>query len=156
MKIKSVALAAAVAAIAISAPAYANETRVEARGGVVWDGGDSDATAGVAAGYDWDLGAGAFGGVEVSADKVLTSNTRVSFGTSARVGAKLDGGTKLYAIGGYQTKPCAGCEDSWTAGAGAEVPFGDKFYGKVEYRHFFVGNGFSDYDGALAGVGIRF
>lgn len=156
MNIKSVALAAAVAAAAFAAPASANETRVEARGGVVWSNGSEEAIAGIGAGYDFDLGKGGFAGVEVTADKILTSNTRVTVGFNGRAGAKLDGGTKLYAIGGYQTKPCQFCEESWSAGAGVEVPFGEKLYGKVEYRHFFVGSGLSDFDGALAGIGVRF
>lgn len=156
MKFKSVALAAAAAAIAVSVPASANEGRIEARGGVVWDSGDEEAVAGVAAGYDWDLGTGAFAGVELTADKVLTSNTRISVGANGRIGAKLESGAKFYAIGGYQTKPCQFCEEAWTGGAGAEFPFGEKLYGKVEYRHFFTGGGLSDYDAALAGLGVRF
>lgn len=157
---RKITLAVAAAATAFAVPAMAQdaagEARVEARGGIVWDGSDLDAIAGVAAGYDFDLGSSAFVGAEATADKILNSGTIVTFGFNARAGAKLDGGTKLYAIGGYQTKPCDLCEGSWTAGAGAQVPFGDQFYGKVEYRHFFVGNGFSDYDAAVAGVGVRF
>lgn len=154
------AIALATAATLVATPAFAQdsagEARVEARGGIVWDGSDSEAIAGIAAGYDFDLGSSAFVGGEVTADKILTDDTQVTFGFNGRVGAKLGGGTKLYGIGGYQTKSCDLCEESWTAGAGAEVPFGEKLYGKVEYRHFFVGNGFSDYDAAVAGVGLRF
>lgn len=154
------AIALATAATLISAPAFAQDAagqaRVEARGGIVFDGDDSDAIAGIAAGYDFDLGSSAFVGGEVTADKILADDTDITLGFNGRLGAKLAGGTKLYGIGGYQTKPCDLCEESWTAGAGAEVPFGQNLYGKVEYRHFFVGNGFSDYDAAVAGIGVRF
>ncbi len=157
---RKIAIALGVAAAAISTPALAQdssgEARVEARGGIVWANGNEEAIGGVAAGYDWDLGEGGFAGVEVTADKILANNTRVTFGGNVRAGAKLDGGTKLYAIGGYQTKPCATCEEAWSAGAGAEFPFGDSLYGKVEYRHFFVGNGVPDFNAAVAGIGVKF
>jgi hypothetical protein len=61
-------LFALLASLAMASPALANESRVEARGGVIWNGGDSEAIAGVAAGYDFDLGSKAFAGAEVSAD----------------------------------------------------------------------------------------
>ena len=38
------------ASLALATPALANEARVEARGGVIWDQGDEEAIAGVAAG----------------------------------------------------------------------------------------------------------
>lgn len=150
-----ISLAAAAAALAAT-PALANEGRVEARGGIVFGSGDSEAVAGVAAGYDFDLGTGAFAGVEVSGDKILQDNSRIVFGATGRVGAKLSGGTKLYADAGYSSKPCRFCEDAIHAGAGVEVPFGTSLYGKLAYRHFFVGNGFSDYDSVVAGIGVRF
>ena len=146
---------AAVSAVA-AVPAYANEARVEARGGVIWDAGDSEAIAGVAAGYDWDLGSAAFVGAEVSGDKVLQSDTRVSFGFGGRAGAKLGEAGKLYGLAAYQTKPCKFCEDSVAVGAGYQHSFGNALYGKVEYRHFLVGNGVPDSDAALVGVGMKF
>lgn len=144
------------ASMVLATPALANEARLEARGGVIWDQGQTEAIAGVAAGYDFDLGDRAFVGAEVSADKILTDNQRVSFGFGGRVGLKTSDAGKLYAAGSYQTKPCAICEDSWTLGAGYQHAFGDKIYGKVEYRHFFVDNGFSDPDAVVAGLGVRF
>ena len=86
MRLVLLSLAAAGATLAAT-PALANEARVEARGGVIWNGSDSEAIAGVAAGYDVDLGEKTFVGVEVSGDKILTDHTRVSFGASARAGA---------------------------------------------------------------------
>lgn len=144
------------AAAALATPAMANEARVEARGGVIWDGGDSEALAGVAAGYDWDLGDSAFVGLEVSGDKILESNTRVSFGFGGRLGLKTSADGKLYGVAAYQTKPCRFCEESVSAGVGYQHNLGSSLYGKVEYRHFFVSNGFRDLDAALVGVGMRF
>ena len=142
------------ASLAVATPALANEARVEARGGVYWVPGDSEATAGVAAGYDFDLGPAVFTGVEVSADKILTSGTKAAFGFTGRVGTKL-ASTKLFAAGGYTTEPCDLCEGAWHAGAGAEVPLMGNVYAKAEYRHFFVNN-FADSDSVVAGVGIKF
>jgi hypothetical protein len=144
------------ASMAVASPALANEARVEARGGVIWNGGDEEAIAGVAAGYDFDLGSSAFVGAEVSADKILTSNTRVAFGLTGRVGAKLSENGKLFAAGGYTTKACRFCDETWHVGAGYQHNFGQSLYGKVEYRHFFADNGVSDPDAVVAGIGMRF
>jgi opacity protein-like surface antigen len=150
-------LAAALACSgALATPVLANEGRIEGRGGVIWDQGDSHAIAGVAAGYDFDLGTSAFAGPEVSADKILTDNTRVSFGFGGRAGVKTSEAGKLYAVGSYQTKPCRTCEHSWSAGAGYQHSFGSNLYGKVEYRHYFADNGVSDPDAVAAGLGVKF
>lgn len=144
------------ASLAVASPALANEARVEARGGIIWDQGQEEAIAGVAAGYDWDLGSTAFVGVEASADKILTDNTRVAFGFGGRIGAHLGEQGKLYVASSYQTKPCRFCEDSVSLGAGYQHNFGSKLYGKVEYRHFFTGNNVSDPDAVVAGLGVKF
>jgi hypothetical protein len=142
------------ASLVVATPAVANEIRVEARGGVIWNSGDSEATAGVAAGYDYDLGPAAFAGAEVSADKILTSGTKVAYGFTGRLGAKL-AATKVFAAGGYTTEPVDNTKGAWHAGAGAELPLMGNIYGKVEYRHYFVDN-FSDSDSVVAGVGVKF
>ncbi len=147
-------LVAAVAFGAAATPALANEARVEARGGVYWLPGATEGVAGVAAGYDFDLGPAAFSGFEVSADKILTSNTKAAFGFTGRLGAKVIG-NKLFAAGGYTTEPCDLCEGAWHAGVGAEFPFMLKAYTKVEYRHYFNDNA-RDSNAIMAGVGIRF
>jgi len=142
-------------ALALSAaPAMANEARVEARGGIVWASGDSEATAGVAAGYDFDLGDTAFAGVEVSGDKILTDDTRVSFGFGGRVGAKLGDSGKLYVASSYQTKPCRFCEDSVSVGAGYQHALGESLYAKIEYRRF-IADG-TDLNAAVIGLGAKF
>ncbi len=148
-------LAAAAASVAVASPALANEARVEGRGGVIWGSGDEEAIAGIAAGYDFDLGSTTFVGAEVTADKILTSGTKVSFGFNGRVGAKLGDASKLYAVGGYNTEPCDLCDGTWGLGAGFQQGFAQNLYGKVEYRHSFVDN-FDDTDTVLVGLGTRF
>lgn len=152
------AILSAAAVLLATTPALANEARIEARGGVAWSNGESEALAGVAAGYDYDLGTSAFVGAEVSADKILDgAANRVGFGFAGRVGAKIGEKSKLYAIGGYTTKFCEFCDDTWNAGAGYELGFGQKLYGKVEYRHFFVDNSSGDdVDAVVAGLGMKF
>ncbi|HKX79608.1 MAG TPA: hypothetical protein VJM34_13905 [Novosphingobium sp.] len=144
------------ASLALASPALATEARVEARGGVIWNQGEEEAVAGVAGGYDFDLGSTTFAGFEASADKVLTSGTRVAFGVGGRVGAKLSEVGKVYATGGWTTKSCGGCDESLYAGAGYQHNLGKSLYGKVEYRHHFFDNGVADPDSVVAGVGLRF
>ncbi len=145
-----------VASMVIATPALANEARIETHGGVYWTPGATKGTAGVATGYDVDLGSSAFVGAEVSADKILTSNTRVAFGFTGRAGVKASPADKLYVDGGYTTKPCSGCQDAVHAGAGYEHTFGQKLYGTVAYRHFFTNNGAPDSNAVTAGVGVKF
>ena len=143
------------ASLAVATPALANESRVEARAGAIWGGGQTEAIAGVAAGYDFDLGPAAFAGAEISADKVLTSGSnRIGVGFTGRLGAKLPV-AKLYVDGGYTTKFCSACDGNWHAGAGAELPLMGNLYGKVAYRHYFVDAG-ADANTVTAGLGVRF
>jgi len=144
------------ASLVVASPALANEARVEGRGGVYWSPGYTQGTAGVAAGYDFDLGSSAFAGAEVSADKILDGGTKVVFGFTGRAGLKASEADKLYAAGGYSTKPCDLCEDAVHLGAGYEHAFGSSLYGKVEYRHFFTNNGVPDANAVSAGIGLRF
>lgn len=146
---------ASLAALSAATPALANEARVEARGGIVWGYDESEATAGVAAGYDFDLGNVAFAGVEVSGDKILTEGTKVSFGVSGRVGGKIGEDGKLYVAGGWQSEPISDTIDLWSIGAGYQHNIGQKLYGKVEYRHYFGDYDF-DADSVMVGLGARF
>ena len=143
------------ASLAVATPALANEARVEARGGVYWTPGDTAGTAGVAAGYDFDLGS-AFAGGEVSADKILESGTKVAYGFTGRLGVKPSPGDKLFAAAGYTTKPCDLCEHATNLGAGWEHSFASRLYGKVEYRHFFTAGGAPDSNAVSAGLGVKF
>jgi hypothetical protein len=148
MKIQ-VALIAAAAALVAATPAAANEARAEVRGGVAWASGAEEAVAGVALGYDFDLGTSTFAGVEASADKVLADGANVLFGTSVRAGAKVGAG-KLYAIGGFSFTEH---DDAWHLGAGYEHKVGSNLYVKGEYRRYFD---VVDVNTALFGVGVNF
>ena len=144
------------AALVAASPAVANEARVEARGGVIWGGGDTEATTGAAAGYDVDLGTSAFVGAEVSGDKILTSGTKVGFGFTGRAGVKLGAG-KLYTNGGYTTEFCDSCQGSWRVGAGYQQNLGSRLYGKVEYSHYLPqAAAAADSDSVGVGLGLRF
>ena len=144
-------LLALAASVAVASPALANEARVEARGGVIWDSGTSEATAGVAAGYDYDLGSNAFFGAEVSADKVLVSGSDVYYGLTGRAGVKTGENGKLFVAGGYTVGQG---EDVPHLGAGYEHKLGTNLYFKGEYRHFF--SDFTDTDAVSAGIGFKF
>lgn len=150
---KKFAVAAALLSAVVATPALAadGEGRIEARGGIAWAGGSEEAVAGVAAGYDFDLGtSGAFAGVEASADKILVGGTDVLFGVTGRVGAKLGDAGKLYAAAGYSFNE----GDAAHIGAGYQHKFGTNVYGKVEYRRFLL-NG-TDINTAVAGLGFAF
>ena len=145
-----------IAAMAVATPAMANEARVEARGGVIWSGGSSEDTWGVAAGYDFDLGTTAFAGVEVSGDKIGATGTKVAFGATGRLGIKAGEGTRLFGAGGYTTEACDGCEGQWHLGAGLEQKVSGPVYLKAEYRHYFENDFVLGGDALVAGVGVRF
>lgn len=155
MRIALVSLVA-VAAAAVATPALANEARVEARTGIIWDGSDSEAVAGVAVGYDYDLGSKFFVGVEGSADKVLTSDTRVSWGAGGRVGYKITPTTKLYANSTWQSKFSKYGNSAVAVGGGVEQALDNRFYAKAEYKHLLVGDNTPDADVGLVGVGVKF
>ena len=149
------AIAAAAATMLFAAPAFAQtsgEGRLEVRGGIAWAGGADEAFAGVAAGYDFDLGDKAFLGLEAGADKVLVSGSNVFFTGAARAGAKLGENGKLYVLGGYGFVEGGG--DGAFAGAGYQHKFGQKFYGKIEYRRTLVSG--TDVNFAGIGLGLAF
>lgn len=152
---RKIAFAAAAAAAAIAVPAQAQEAngegRVEARGGIVWAAGQEEAVAGVAAGYDFDLGEAAFLGVEASADHILASGADFVWGVGARAGAKVGDAGKLYAAGGYAFGEG---EDAPYLGAGYSHKVGQSVYISAEYRHFF--SDFLDVNAATVGLGVNF
>jgi len=152
MRLKFIALAAAVSGAAIATPALANEGRVEARGGIAWANGDSEAIAGVAAGYDWDMGESGFVGLEASADKVLADGADdIVLGGTVRGGVKLNEKGKLFAAGGYTWSDSA---DGFHLGAGYQHKLSDSAYLKVEYRRFF--GDLDELNVAALGVGFAF
>lgn len=154
----TIALAAVAALATIAVPAHAEqEIRVEARGGVFFQGGSEEATAGGAIGIDGDLASGVFAGFEISGDKILQGGTDVAWGASARLGVNASEATKVYAAGGWVSSPCdVFCSSSWSLGAGAQHALGERLYAKAEYRHFFAEGGFADGDAVLVGLGTRF
>ena len=90
-----------IASVACATPALANDTRVEVRGGAIWSNGTTEATYGAAAGVDFDLAPMTFAGVEVSADKIDKSGTKLAYGVTARFGVKAGPLSKLFVAGGY-------------------------------------------------------
>lgn len=145
------ATAAAVTAVPAAAQDRAGEGRIEARGGVAWVPGDSEAFAGIGAGYDFDLGETAFAGAEIGADKVLQGGANVLFSVGGRFGAKVGERSKVYVLGGYGfTKG----DDAAYAGAGFQLGLGQNLYGKVEYRRTL--NSGTDVNFAGAGLGVSF
>lgn len=151
---KLIVLAAAAAAV-VAAPAVAQERsgegRVEARGGIAWAGGNEEAFAGLAAGYDFDLGDSAFIGVEGAVDKVLAGGADPLWSVGGRIGAKVGVGGKLYAVGGYGF---TNGPDGAFAGAGYQHKLGTNMYGKIEYRRTLT-NG-PDVNFAGLGLGVTF
>lgn len=152
MKTTITAVAAVMAAAFMqAAPAAANEGRAEVRGGIVWAGGEEEALAGVAAGYDFDLGSSTFFGVEGSADKALVDGADVVWGLSGRFGAKVGAAGKLYGLAGYTFGEG---EDQPHLGGGYQHKLGESVYVKAEYRHYF--SDFVDSNTATVGVGVAF
>lgn len=147
---RSFALAAAAAAAVVATPALADETRVEARGGLYVQSDDTEATIGIAAGYDADMGSQAFIGGEISADKLLQGGADIYVGLTGRGGVRM-GDSKLFAAGGYSFVQG---DNAWHLGAGYERSLGGNLYWKVEYRHFFFD--YDDGDQVVGGIGVKF
>ena len=152
---KKFAVAAALLSAVVATPALAadgGEARVEVRGGYVTGSGLDDATLGVAGGYDFDLGSTAFAGAEIAGDKVLVDGAKVQFSAGGRAGAKVGTNGKLYANAGYTF----GQIDDPYIGAGYQHKLGQSLYGKLEYRHQFIGNNIKDFDTFAVGLGLAF
>lgn len=142
----------ATTAAAIATPAAANEGRIEPRGGIIWSGGDSEATAGMAIGYDFDSGNSMFFGVEASADKVLTDGTSIYWGLTGRVGTNVSDRGKLFAAGGYTFGEG---DDAFHLGAGYEHEIVERAAVKIEYRHYFS-DAALDADAVALGLVVKF
>ena len=145
---KFIILASAAAALATTPALAAGEGRIEARGAIGWAGGSEDAFAGVAAGYDFDLGDKVFAGPEVSYDTNFDGADLVNVG--GRLGIKTGAKGRLYVAGAYEINDV----EEFNAAVGYQHSFTDKVYGKVEYRRYFL-NG-TDYNAAGVGVGVKF
>lgn len=175
-KLYCAALAAAtvvVPAALVSAPASAEGFHAEIHSG--WDhvsvsGYKDDGIAyGVGLGYDLPLGDTAFIGIEGSADDANTKkcvsglcvSTKRDLSAVARVGAKVGGNYKLYALAGYANGRVSATGlgsangDGFRAGAGVQAGFGSHLYGKLEYRYTNYEAGFTR-NQVLAGLGVEF
>jgi outer membrane immunogenic protein len=145
---KFILLASAVAAIASTPAMAAGEGRIEGRGAIGWGGGADDFFAGVAAGYDFDLGENVFAGPEVSYDTNFDGADLVNVG--GRLGVKTGEKGRLYVAGAYELNDA----EEFNAAVGYQHSFTDKVYGKVEYRRYFF-NG-TDLNAAGVGIGVKF
>lgn len=147
---KNIAMVAATAVAFIAVPAKADETRLEARGGVVWFDGGEEAVVGVATRHDFHLDESFFIGIEGSADKVLADGADVLFGATARAGFIVAEDLKLFVAAGYSFNN----SDAVHAGGGLQYNVSDQVYLKTEYRIYF--DGFANINSAVAGVCFRF
>lgn len=152
-----IAAAAACAMGAFAGPAIAGtsgDVRAEVRSGVNWnDGQAAKGTIGAAVGYDYNLPAGAFIGVEQAIDKKLVGGVNSVGSTSARIGFHATPRDKVYVISGYSYG--SNYHDGAHVGAGVEHSFGP-YYGKVEYRHVFNDDNAVQTNQALIGAGLKF
>lgn len=150
---KIIAISAAALAIGVSVPAMADEARVEVRGGVAFADGDGTyGVAGIAGGYDFDLGgSGVFVGIEGAADVSLGNISTGVYSLSGRLGTKIGEAGRLYVVGGYSVDGV----DAAHIGGGYQHQFGQRVYGKVEYRRYLDRNSFVQ-NAAVVGVGLRF
>lgn len=151
---KKVAFAAAVLSAVIATPVLAapgGEGRVEVRGGLMTGDGNGEATVGLAAGYDFDLGDSLFVGAEVSGDAILVDAGYFHLFSGGRIGTKVGTNGKLYATGGVRIAQF----DEPYAGAGYQHKITSNVFAKAEYRHHFNDN-VNDYDTFVVGVGFAF
>jgi hypothetical protein len=163
MRLVPIALAACLAA---ASPAFAQSggdagatsatltgAHAEVHTGLGWtDGQTANGTLGASVGYDLQAGKRTFVGVEQSADKVLSSQAKLRWGSTARVGYAVTGHDKIYALTGYSYGVGANAVHS---GAGVEHTVGPVFT-RVEYRHYFTEGGNKDDNAATLGVGVKF
>ncbi len=146
---KKLFVLAAAAATVVATPAMAaGEGRIEGRAAIGWAGGAEDFFAGVAAGYDFDLGEAAFVGPEVSYDTNFDGADLVNVG--GRLGAKVGEKGKVYVVAAYELNDA----EEFNAGIGYQHSFSEKVYGKVEYRRYFFSG--TDLNAAGVGIGVKF
>jgi hypothetical protein len=146
---KTALIAAAFAGVLVASPAMANEGRLEARGGIAWAYGASTETIGVAAGYDVDLGATTFIGIEGVADTDFDISDPV-LGANARLGFKTGQG-RLFVTGGYAYDTGFDFDDA-VVGAGYQHNLGSKALLSVQYQRYLD----THLNRATVGVGVRF
>lgn len=148
MRFQTLSVAAVLAAIAT--PAYADESRIEARGGIAWCCGVSDETIGVAVGHDFDLNSTMFIGVEAVAD--TDSNfSDPTIGVNARIGGRVGEDTKVYALAGYAYSTAIELDDA-VIGVGVQQNVGTTTLLSLQYQRSLD----FDVNRLMVGVGVRF
>jgi outer membrane immunogenic protein len=188
MRAYVIAFTSLIALAATATPACAEGFRAEVHGG--WDRVQSDGQRedgivyGLGFGYDMDVGAAGFVGLDFSIDDSTTKecergaiiandraclNAGRDLAAGVRAGLKVGDRGKVYALAGYSnarfkfsyTTPAgvttrdAANLDGFRLGAGYEHGIGQNAYGKVEYRY-------SNYESdvtrhqVLVGVGLNF
>jgi outer membrane immunogenic protein len=163
---RKLAYVAAIAAMTAAAPAYAaGEGRIELHGGVdsfrALGSSKTDAVIGVGVGYDLSVGKKAFIGLEGNVDESTSKFFKRDLSANVRVGVKLNDQTRLYALAGYTNQRLkvdgigSGNADGVRGGVGIERNFGERAYGKIEYRYSNYEAGLTRNQG-LVGFGIRF
>ena len=130
------------------AAAFAEDgVRLEARGGVAWNGA-AEERIGVGVGYDYS-----FGGGFVGITQAIDTNAKFNFSeisTALRLGANVGEKDKAFAIGGFAMHNWENQE--FLAGAGYEHSLGARTYVSVQYNRLMK----SDVNRILMSVGTRF
>ncbi|OSZ68361.1 hypothetical protein CAP40_07155 [Sphingomonas sp. IBVSS2] len=171
----ALALVAATATPALAQDGAFQGPRAEVIGG--WDrvNGDGDGKSGFvyggAIGYDLQRGKAVFGvdaEVTGSTTKATEAGVTVKAGrdlyAGVRAGVAVSPTTLVYAKGGYTNGRITGETgnvrvsdnlDGFRLGAGVEHAFGQRLYGKVEYRYSNYSQDVERHQ-VLAGLGVRF
>lgn len=148
---KTIILAAAIAAASLSSAAHAaGEGRIEARGGIGWVSGVSSEVIGLALGYDFDVGSSAFIGLEGTIDTDFDFVDPV-VGLVARAGARLGEDSKLFVSGGYSRTTGFDLDDA-TLGVGYQQGIGKSAIFSIQYQRYID----SKANRVTAGLGLRF
>ena len=155
----TVACAAAITSTAANAEGY-----VELRSGMAFGPDVTTESIGLAAGYDADIGSGAFIGAELTADTNSSFDTPV-YGLNLRVGGKTGEASKLYATAGIARYEYAGFislpsyslfysgwDTDFVAGAGYQHKIGNSTRLSVQYQRYFD----TQYNRASVGIGFEF
>ena len=157
---KYIAIAAALAAATVAAPAAANDftgPRVEVNAGIddVTAAQDfNDVTYGAALGFDLGVTENVTLGVEASVDNVFD---RRDIGASARLGYVVEDGVLLYGKVGYANYRDVASRDldGLRVGGGVELALAGPLFTGVEYRYSDFEGGVGKHAG-LVRVGLRF
>ena len=138
MRLPVFALAAVVATIApiMATPAMAGEARLEAHVALDWDRGWMKSSAGLGAGYDFDLANTVFIGPEVSIDKLLASNATTILSGGGRAGVVVPKLGRIFVAAGAASRPYTGGASDWYYGVGVQHVIETGAYLKAEYLHY--------------------